>query len=62
MATLCNLAIGLLRLAGHTQIAPRLRWVNRNPARAWRYSASHEPANTPKPDHAEARWPKLAAP
>jgi hypothetical protein len=22
------------RLAGHTQIAPTLRWVNRNPARA----------------------------
>jgi hypothetical protein len=34
MATLRNLAIGLLRLAGHTQIAPTLRWVNRNPARA----------------------------
>jgi hypothetical protein len=34
MATLRNLAIGLLRLAGHPQIAPRLRWVNRNPARA----------------------------
>jgi hypothetical protein len=29
-----NLAIGLLRLAGHTQTAPTLRWVNRNPARA----------------------------
>jgi hypothetical protein len=30
-----NFAIGLLRLAGHTQIAPpTLRWVNRNPARA----------------------------
>ncbi len=34
MASLRNLAIGLLRLAGHTQIAPTLRWVNRNPARA----------------------------
>jgi predicted transposase YbfD/YdcC len=34
MATLRILAIGLLRLAGHTQIAPTLRWVNRNPARA----------------------------
>lgn len=34
MVTLRNLAIGLLRLAGHTQIAPTLRWVNRNPARA----------------------------
>jgi hypothetical protein len=32
MATLRNLAIGLLHLAGHTQIAPTLRWVNR-PAR-----------------------------
>ena len=32
MATLRNIAIGLLRLAGHTQIAPTLRWVNRNPA------------------------------
>ena len=34
MATLRNLAIGLLRLAGHTQIAPALCWVNRSPARA----------------------------
>jgi hypothetical protein len=34
MATLRILAIGLLRLAGHTQTAPTLRWVNRNPARA----------------------------
>jgi hypothetical protein len=34
MATLRNLAIGLLRLAGHTQIAPTLRWGNRKPARA----------------------------
>lgn len=34
MATLRNLVIGLLRLAGRTQIAPTLRWVNRNPARA----------------------------
>jgi hypothetical protein len=33
MATLRNLAIGLLRLAGRTQIAPTLRWVNRDPAR-----------------------------
>jgi hypothetical protein len=46
MATLRNLAIGLLRLAGHTQITPRLRWVNRNHARALAFSASHEPANT----------------
>jgi hypothetical protein len=44
-----NLAIGLLRLAGHTQITPTLRWVNRNPARALAFSASHEPANTPNP-------------
>lgn len=34
MATLRNLVIGLLRLAGHPQIAPTLRWVNRNLARA----------------------------
>ena len=34
MATLRNLASGLLRLAGHTPIASTLRWVNRNPARA----------------------------
>ena len=34
MATLRNLAVGLVRPAGHTQIAPTLRWVNRNPARA----------------------------
>ena len=37
MATLRNLAIGLLRLAGHTPIASTLRWVNRNPARALRF-------------------------
>jgi hypothetical protein len=34
MATLRNVGIGRLRLAGHTQIAPTLRWVDRNPARA----------------------------
>lgn len=34
MASLRNLAVGLVRLAGHTQIAPTLRWINRNPARA----------------------------
>jgi hypothetical protein len=28
---------------------PTLRWVDRNPARAWRSWASHEPANTPNP-------------
>jgi hypothetical protein len=49
MATLRNLAIGPLHLAGHTQIAPTLRWVNRNPPAPWRSSASHEPANTPNP-------------
>jgi len=34
MATLRNLAIGLLCLAGHTQFAPSLCWVNRNRGRA----------------------------
>jgi hypothetical protein len=34
MAALRNLAIGLLRLAGHTQIAATLRWIARSPARA----------------------------
>ena len=43
MATLRNLAIGLVRLAGHSQIAPTLRWVNRNPARALAFLGPHEP-------------------
>jgi hypothetical protein len=34
MATLRNLAVGLLRLAGHTRIAATLRWIGRSPARA----------------------------
>jgi hypothetical protein len=34
MATLRNLAVGLLRLAGHTGIASALRRIARNPARA----------------------------
>jgi predicted transposase YbfD/YdcC len=34
MATLRNLVIGLLRLAGHASIARALRWIARNPARA----------------------------
>jgi hypothetical protein len=34
MATLRNLAVGLLRLSGHTGIAPGLRRIARNPARA----------------------------
>lgn len=34
MATLRNLAISLLRLAGATNIAAALRWVSRDPARA----------------------------
>jgi hypothetical protein len=29
-----NLTIGLLRLAGHPNIARGLRWVGRDPARA----------------------------
>jgi hypothetical protein len=49
MATLRNLAIGLLRLAGHPQIAPTLRWVTGIPPAPWRSSASHEPAKTPNP-------------
>jgi Transposase DDE domain len=49
MATLRNLAIGLLRLAGHTQIAPTLRWVNRNPARALAFLGLPRTANTPNP-------------
>jgi hypothetical protein len=34
MASLRNLVIGLLRLAGHASIARALRWIARNPARA----------------------------
>jgi hypothetical protein len=34
MASLRNLVIGLLRLAGHAKIAQALRWMGRNPARA----------------------------
>ncbi len=34
MASLRNLAIGALRLAGATTIAPTLRWVARQPQRA----------------------------
>src|SRR4029453_13947840 len=34
MATLRNLAVGLLRLAGHTRIAATLRWIGLSPARA----------------------------
>jgi len=34
MASLRNLVIGLLRLAGHAMIARALRWMGRNPARA----------------------------
>ncbi|MGH3922443.1 MAG: ISAs1 family transposase [Pseudonocardiaceae bacterium] len=34
MATLRNLAIGVLRLAGETNIARGLRWASRNPSRA----------------------------
>lgn len=34
MATLRNLAIGVLRLAGETNIARGLRWAARDPARA----------------------------
>lgn len=34
MAGLRNLATGLIRASGRTQIAPTLRWVARNPARA----------------------------
>jgi hypothetical protein len=34
MAGLRNLATGLIRTSGRTQIAPTLRWVARNPARA----------------------------
>jgi hypothetical protein len=47
MATLRNLAIGLVRLAGHTQIAPRCAGSTGIPPAPWRSSASHEPANTP---------------
>ena len=34
MASLRNLVVGLLRLAGHAKIARALRWIARNPARA----------------------------
>jgi hypothetical protein len=34
MASLRNLVIGLLRLAGHAKIARALRWIARNSARA----------------------------
>jgi hypothetical protein len=53
MATLRNLALGLLRLAGPTQIAPRCAGSTGIPPAPWRSSASHGPA-TPQPDHAEA--------
>ena len=53
MASLRNLAIGLLRLAGHTQIVPTLRWVNRNPARALAFLGLPMHPLTPKSDHAE---------
>jgi hypothetical protein len=33
-AGLRNLATGLIRASGRTQIAPTLRWVSRNPVRA----------------------------
>jgi hypothetical protein len=33
-ASLRNLVIGLLRLAGHASIARALRWIARNPTRA----------------------------
>jgi predicted transposase YbfD/YdcC len=33
MASLRNLVIGLLRLAGQAKIARALRWIARNPAR-----------------------------
>jgi hypothetical protein len=49
MATLRNLAIGLLRLAGHTQITPTLRWVNRNPARALAFLSLPMNPLTPNP-------------
>ena len=49
MATLRNLAIGLLRLAGHAQIASRCAGSTGIPPAPWRSSASHEPANTPNP-------------
>jgi hypothetical protein len=53
MATLRNLAIGLLRLAGHTQIAPRCAG---QPESRPRPGVPRPPMNplTPKPDHAEA--------
>jgi hypothetical protein len=54
MASLRILAIGLLRLAGHTQIAPTLRWVNRNPARALAFLGLPWTRCHPKPGHAEA--------
>ncbi len=47
MATLRNLAIGLVRLAGHSQIAPRCAGSTGIPPAPWRSSAPHEPANTP---------------
>ena len=35
MATLRNLAIGLLRRAGHRNIARGVRWAGRDPTRAF---------------------------
>jgi hypothetical protein len=40
MASLRNLVIGLLRLAGHAKIARALRWIARNPPVRWRCWAS----------------------
>lgn len=34
MAGVRNLAIGALTAAGHTKIAPAMRWISRNPVRA----------------------------
>jgi hypothetical protein len=58
MASLRNLAIGLLRLAGHTQIAPRCAGSTGIPPAPWRSSASHEPANTPNPITPRPRTPR----
>jgi hypothetical protein len=43
MASLRNLAVGRVRLAGHTQIAPRCAGSTGIPPAPWRSSAPHEP-------------------
>src|SRR4029450_2010127 len=58
MATLRNLAVGLLRLAGHTASPPRCAGSAAVPPAPWRSSASHEYQRAPQPDQPEALAPR----